>query len=425
MEFNLNVHVHRLLQDEPFFAALSRRVDKRPDRGFPTAGVRVNPDSHQFEMVYNPNFFEKLTDAERKDVLKHEFYHLIFDHVTSRRPDGSDPKMWNYATDLAINSHLSNLPKGCLKPGEGPFEDWTPGLSAEAYFTLLKKESEKDPDEGEDEGGEDEGDCVGEGAMGRPCDNGNPGDGEGEGNEPGEGDGSGGDSGVGEPQFDSHEGWGEGDATQREIAKERLKDVLKKAANEAGQRGWGSVPSNCRQAILDRVTSKIDWKKVMRYFIKTSQRANRRSSVKHINRRYPYIHAGRKTDRHAKIAISIDQSGSVDDGMLAAFFSELNKLASIAEFTVIPFDCTVAEDKVYVWKKGETRKWERVRYGGTCFNAPTKYVNERKFDGHIVLTDMCAPKPVASKCQRMWMTTDYYAKHPYFATTERVIGIDA
>ncbi len=342
MKFDLNTHVHRLLQDEPFFAALSRRVDKRPDRGFPTAGVRVNPDSHQFEMVYNPNFFEKLTDAERKDVLKHEFYHLIFDHVTSRRPDGSDPKMWNYATDLAINSHLSNLPKGCLKPGEGPFEDWTPGLSAEAYFTLLKKESEKDPDEGEDEGGEDEGDCVGEGAMGRPCDNGNPGDGEGEGNEPGEGDGSGGDSGVGEPQFDSHEGWGEGDATTREIAKERLKDVLKKAANEAGQRGWGSVPSACRKSIMDRVASKIDWKKVMRYFIKTSQRAARRSSVKHINRRYPYIHAGRKTDRHAKIAISIDQSGSVDDGMLAAFFSELNKLASIAEFTVIPFDCTVA-----------------------------------------------------------------------------------
>ncbi len=161
----------------------------------------------------------------------------------------------------------------------------------------------------------------------------------------------------------------------------------------------------------------------MRYFIKTSQKANRSSTVKRVNRRYAYIHPGKKVNRTAKIAISIDQSGSVDDGMLARFFAELNKLANLAEFTVIPFDTEVGEDKVYVWKKGENRKRERVMCGGTDFNPPTDYVNARQFDGHIILTDLCAPKPKASKCQRMWMTTEYYAKHPYFQTNERVIAI--
>ena len=175
---------------------------------------------------------------------------------------------------------------------------------------------------------------------------------------------------------------------------------------------------------MDRLTAKIDWKKVLRYFIKTSQKANKSSTIKRINRRYAYVHPGRKTNRTAKIAISIDQSGSVDDGMLAQFFAELNKLAKLAEFTVIPFDSAVGEDKIYVWKKGENRKRERVMYGGTCFNAPTKYVNEHNFDGHIILTDMMAPKPIASKCQRMWMTTAYYAKHPYFSTNERVVAIE-
>ena len=146
--------------------------------------------------------------------------------------------------------------------------------------------------------------------------------------------------------------------------------------------------------------------------------------MKRINRRYAYIHPGRKVNRQAKIAISVDQSGSVDNNMLAAFFTELNKLSSLAEFTVIPFDTDVGEDKVFVWKKGETRKWERVMCGGTCFDAPTAYVNDRDFDGHIVLTDLCAPKPKASRCQRMWMTTAYYAKHPYFQTNERVIAIE-
>ena len=89
MPFDLNKHVHRLLMDEPFFAALSRRIDKRIDKSIPTAGVRVNSSTGHFEMIYNPDFFESLPDIEKKGVLKHEFYHLIFEHVTGRRPDGN------------------------------------------------------------------------------------------------------------------------------------------------------------------------------------------------------------------------------------------------------------------------------------------------------------------------------------------------
>ena len=111
--------------------------------------------------------------------------------------------------------------------------------------------------------------------------------------------------------------------------------------------------------------------------------------------------------------------------MLQAFFAELNKLAELAEFVVIPFDSEVATESIYTWKKGEKKKWERVRYGGTDFNPPTEYVNQQGFDGHIVLTDLCAPKPKRSKCQRMWMTTKYYAQNPYFQTNERIVAIDS
>ena len=64
-------------------------------------------------------------------------------------------------------------------------------------------------------------------------------------------------------------------------------------------------------------------------------------------------------------------------------------------------------------------------HGGTCFNAPTEYVNNHGgFDGHIILTDMCAPKPKSSKCQRMWMTTAEHAKRPYFQPKERMVVVD-
>jgi len=394
--FDLNIHVARLLMNEPFFAALSRRVDKRSTQAIPTAAVLVNPYTAQFEMLYNPNFFAKMTDAQRRDVIKHELYHIIFEHLTGRRPEEESSKIWNFATDLAINSHLHDLPEGCLKPGQGEFKDYTSGQSAEWYLAKLK-ENDFDPEKGP----------------------GKEGSGDGEGENEGEGGGSG-DRG----QFDSHDEWGKADATTKEMAKERLKDSLRKAAEESSRsNNWGSVPSELRKEILKRIASVVDWKKVLRYFVKTSQKANKSTTIKRINRRYPYIHPGRKTNRQAKIAISIDQSGSVSDDMLASFFAELNKLSDLAEFTVIPFDCTVAEDKVYVWKKGEKRKAERVRYGGTNFDPPTDYVNDRGFDGHIVLTDLCAPKPKPSKCQRMWMTTDYYARNPYFKTNERVIAI--
>jgi hypothetical protein len=90
----------------------------------------------------------------------------------------------------------------------------------------------------------------------------------------------------------------------------------------------------------------------------------------------------------------------------------------------VPFDTEVDESKVYVWKKGKRKVMERVLCGGTNFDAPTRYVNGKGFDGHIILTDLEAPRPIPSKCQRMWLTTPECKDRAYFQTNERVIAID-
>jgi len=405
VEFDLNKYTFRLLQNEPFFAALSRRIHKHPTTAIPTAGVAVNKETAQFELYYNPEFMAGLSDDHKLGVLMHEFYHIIFEHVTGRLPPEGMSTMWNVATDLAINSHLiGKLPEqACIPSAEGPFVDYPVGKAAEWYFSKLQNDEQfkKDPDEGQD---------------------GDSGDGQ-------SGDGQSGQGGGGSLEdqvFDNHDGWGEASEETKQMAKERMKQAVSDAAKEvqSSGRSWGSVSSKTRQQIMDMISPKVDWRKLLRYFVKTSQRSNKRSTVRRINKRFPYIHSGKKVTRQAKIAISIDQSGSVSDQMLAAFFAELNSLSKYAEFTVIPFDTEVAEDKIFVWKKGQKKVWERVLCGGTCFDAPTKYVNKQKFDGHIILTDMCAPKPVSSKCQRMWMTDTDNARNPYFQTNERVIAIE-
>ena len=398
-EYDLNLHIYRLLMQEPFFAAISRQVQKISSKSLPTAGVTVDPVSCNYVLYYNPEFFAVTlkNDTERLAVLKHEFYHLILEHVTSRKPaDKKENKLWNIAADLAINSFLlQEIPQFCCIPGNGFFKDMPALQSSEWYFNELKKKQQEQKKNGK----------GGEGGEGDP-------------------DGS-------EGQFDDHSLWDELSDKEKEvvkeIAKEKLRHMMRKAVKEVTQNGnnWGTVSAEMKQDIMRRLEGMVDWKKVLRWFVKVSQRADKSNSIRRINKRYAYIHPGKRVNRQANIAVSIDQSGSVSDDLLCAFFAQLNTLADIATFTVIPFDSSVIEHEVFVWKKKENKAWKRVACGGTDFNAPTCYVNERgKFDGHIILTDLCAPKPRPSKCQRMWMTSREDAAQPYFQTNERIVAIE-
>ena len=298
-------------------------------------------------------------------------------------------KTWNVAADLAINTYIADeLPDMACVPGRGPFADYIPECTTEAYFKKLMEDQEQEQGPYSPENGD------------------------------------------GPESMDDHSMWEAGDGEgnmSAGIAEQKLKEMTKDAAEEAQKtsNGWGSVPHSVRQEVRKMVAPTISPEAVLRYFIRTSTKSNRTTTIRKVNRRYPYIHPGHKSKKVANIAISIDQSGSVSDEMLQTFFSFLNKFASIATFTVVPFDSTVCEDSIYVWKKGENRKWHRVRYGGTNFDAPTDYVNNRRFDGHIIITDMQASKPKASRCQRLWITDSYNKRYQWFQTNEKVLAIDA
>lgn len=408
--FDLSQHIVRLLLSEPFFAAVSRRVNKISTYAVPTAGIRFDPKRCEFELFYNPDYLAKLPDEQIRGILKHEFYHLIFGHVTSRLPaeaksSGQVSRTWNISADLAINSYLQNeLPENCCMPGVNVFKDYPLYQAADWYYKKLKEEIEKfKKDSGENNKGKGNRDNS-------SLDNAD--------------------------SIDDHSKWCDTAVDEqtakeleeiKEVIKEKAKDIMRKAAEEASQSGsWGTISESIKRNIMDSLRSVIDWRKVLRWFIKASQRADKSNTLRRINKRYPYIQPGTKINRQANIAISIDQSGSVSDVLLGMFFTELNALSKFATFTVIPFDSEVGERYIYKWKKGaKNKKWERVLSGGTDFNAPTKYVNEHKeFDAHIILTDMCAPKPISSRCHRLWITNIEGASKPYFETNERVVIIE-
>jgi predicted metal-dependent peptidase len=409
--YSLEDDVFRLLREEPFFAAISRCVEKEAMPAVGTIGVTITDDG-AYKMLYNAEWFGNLSDTHRRGILKHEFYHLLFEHCGARLTyDPKDKKnlplhkRWNAAFDMAINCHLR---------GEVPEDGWFPEkhgfkneLSAEEYFNLLNEKYPPPPQPADGEGADMDGDGSGDpmDSMGEGSDNH---DGWGEGN------------GDGQPQD------GNGNGAAAAIAKERLREAARKGAEAAARqsKGWGNMSSSIREMIMRFINGSVDWRAVLRNFIGNAQRANRSNSIKRINRRFPYIHPGRKTNHTAHIAIAIDQSGSVSDELLSLFFAELNGLAKMATFTVVPFDTRVDDKLVHEWKKGKVFQPVRVMNGGTNFTAPTEWVNEHpEIDGLIILTDMEAPAPIPCKRRRLWMTDTNGKNNPYFQTDELVVEV--
>ena len=416
-EFNLERHLIVFLQESPFYAELSRHIRKTSTKGLPTAGVTFNKETDELVMYWNPDFFESLSPGEVKGVLLHEYNHLVFGHLAARRKE--PPKTWNIATDLAINSLITtqnsgrgdrnerSLPREGLIPGVRPHMD--PEMLAKAppdqraayeqfadliasfptlqtsewYFHKLIEESQANS--GDDEKSQ---------TMRRLLGTGGAGDFE---------------VVVGGDSMDDHSGWDNIPEEMRPYVEGRVKAVIEKAVNHADSQanGWGNMPASMQAEIRRSVSNIINWRSVLRQFVGTLVRGERTTSIKRINRRFPYIHPGVKRGYTAKLAVAIDQSGSVDDSQLVAFFAELASLTKRISVDIIPFDTYIDPKDVYEWRKGSNITATRVRGGGTDFNAPTMYVNDPKnrgkYDGLLILTDGECCAPAASRVKRGWV----------------------
>jgi predicted metal-dependent peptidase len=418
-DFNLDRHLISFLQDTPFFAELSRHIRKTPTTDMPTAAVAFDPTYDDITLYWNPEFFRGMTDQEIRGVLTHEFYHLIFRHLTERRKKPA--KMWNVATDLAINSIISGhsnmaLPKGCLMPGKFPEapegREWTAeekaskpiaqliaefpkDQSSEWYFEKLKDKVEEERKKGDN-------------AKGIPHPDGDP--------------------FGGLDSFDDHGAWDDLTDEQKEMVASKVSGMVEKATKHADSQanGWGNIPSELREEIRRSVSKLVDWRNVLRQFIGNIARGERTTTIKRINKRYPYIHPGVKRGYVAKLLIAIDQSGSVDDGQLALFFNELASLTKKVSVTILPFDCAADLRDAFEWKKGTNVPAKRVRGGGTDFNAPTKVANDPKnrgkWDGMLIMTDGECSAPAPSRVKRGWVVSPGHKLE--FPTNEITINLD-
>lgn len=417
--FDLSPHLIRLMWDEPFFATILRIIKKRETKQIPTAGVYTKDG--ELHLVWNRMFLAGLGADKIKGLLKHEAYHIIFEHTTNR---SQEPHIvWNYATDLAINSLIDEdeLPEGGLIPGK-PFSALEPEQiekmgqqaadryskvsaliasfpreqTSEWYFQKLMEDPEVSEaiQSQEKMKGKSLAQAMADGDV-KLDEDGNLVD----------KDGNpvtlvpGGD--------DDHDGWGEMSDEQSDQLKGEIQEALRKAVERCdGSNSWGSIGASMRSKLREMVSREIPWQAILKRFCGMSRRADRASSIRRINRKYAGIHPGAYRDYKANIAVYLDQSGSVSDSDLALFAGELDGLAKRVTFTLFNFDTEVDTKSERELRKGKRVELTRTRCGGTDFSCVTKHVQSpagKRFDGALILTDGYAPDPGICRTKLGWV----------------------
>lgn len=439
--FDIQVpHVMELSWSEPFLGSLSRRLVKHRALWIPTAGVA--PVHGVMQLIYNPIFMHQLSlgdgdkqvgKARVRGVLKHELFHVIFEHVSTRR---TEPHvLWNIATDCAINSLIPRveLPGFVLVPGElskprNPPPGWKPSLiskkiaqfpkekASDWYMHELLSDPEikqamqraKDraeaqagkPDNQKGQGGAGQGDPGDQ--QGQAGDQGIPGDAEAQArrrfNKELEKELFGDDGG----QMDDHSIWDELTDAQRDKIRDAMRDIFRDCVREAEQRadGWGSIPSSMQQHLRKLVSNEVDWRDLLANFIGRARTSNTTSTYKRMSRRCPWDFPGRKRAYTCHVGAAVDMSGSMSNIWIELLFAELSNLGNVTTYDVLPFDTEVQVSDIQKLTRGRKPEPIRVRQGGTDFNAPVQYVNDHpdQYDALVILTDGGCGEPV--KCEK-------------------------
>jgi predicted metal-dependent peptidase len=206
--------------------------------------------------------------------------------------------------------------------------------------------------------------------------------------------------------MDDHDGWDELSDEERELVKGKIAKAVEDAVKDCDRTGrWGSVGGAMRGTLRELISKEVDWRSVLRKFCGLSRRANRRSNIRRLNRKYTGIHPGVERGYTSSIAVYIDQSGSVGNAELELAFAELRNLSRHTQFTTFHFDTEVDTDSETEWRRGKTPEARRTRFGGTDFQCVTKHANDNsaRFDGYIIITDGEASKPTPSRLKRGWL----------------------
>lgn len=400
-----------------------------------TAAACVMRDKISIEFA--EEYLAKLSIEQIIGVLCHEILHIISLHMT-KRLHGRNKAIWNFATDMEINTVLKDnafsLPLDCLYPEKHNFPE---RQTAEFYYAeLLKKVDKKKQSSQSGAGSGGGGGGSGGSSSGKSS-------GKGSGKSKGGADGTdkskdkdkqeqpdkspkkqdgdkeqekkeeqqnqqnqdtsqhGGDKETedicsgGTSSIDQHDKWENNKPNQcsqsNEAAQQQenmIKSIVKSATDSFKQacKNRGTLPAYLA-SLLETMfkPAKVDWRQVIRANVQASIKCNKIRSFKRTNRRFGDTVKGSVATRIAKIIIAKDTSGSVSVKDHENFINEIEDIKNQypVELRIIDCDAEIAHDQVY--KKGQKIPKKIYGGGGTDFIPVFNYIKKKKYNPNLLV----------------------------------------
>jgi len=409
-----------LNKEQPFFAYLVEHLLIREDtKGLlPPANQTMGVDG-KGNCVYSKDFVLNLQQEELVGVLAHEVMHVANEHIMRRRERSlfvNGFELWNICIDIVTNQMLVEnnfrLPTNALIPQNNQLEifggviDKISDKAAEDIYEELKAQlkqmvkdgkatevqqgqgqGDQDQDQGQDEGEQGQGQQQGQGkGQGFETNDGeNPsgfdehlkGD-----DKKGQGKGQGQDKGQDKGQnLGDQQGEGQGQG-KNPIAdgNKDWKKIMAEAVNHAKMRG--KVPLGAQRMFEELHRHKINWRAYLRRVIAskipfdvTYSRPNKKYQNQDIF--MPSV-----VGEAIKVICSIDTSGSVSQGELEDYVSELLGIAKSfhhVDFYVITHDHAV-HDYVKIFN-GNVQKIKQIQIhggGGTSHLPVYEFIRDKR-----------------------------------------------
>ena len=258
----------RLRSKSPFFATLSLFAPFRADASHPTAAT------DGVEVIYNPDFIDKLPTAQVDGVMLHEVLHAALLHVPRR--GFRDAKRWNIAADIVVNGLLFQngfqLPDGVLRDTD------LESYSVEEVYALLQSKPDQlelpNPD------------LLGDGSSKNAAESQQP-----------------------------------GRSSNASKALERYwRDAMQQAASAARGFGQGKLPAGLERSVAEVTSERLDWKTLLWRFLTRTP-----TDFAAFDRRFVYrgLYIETLEAESVKVFVCVDTSGSVDAAQITDFLGEV------------------------------------------------------------------------------------------------------
>lgn len=384
----------KLVLKHPFFSilALSLLFRNATEDGMPIVDTMGTDGRH---IWWDEEFVDKCSVLEVVGVIAHEILHVVFMHMLRRGI--RDPLIWNIACDYAIN-HIV-IEAGLTLPSDALMEPKYKGWLVDAIYDDLIKKGEE---------------LKKRRRLGRPCEEGEPGNrpgnskgpkvpSEGKGDQPGnkpsdeKGDQPGG-SGGGKPQDGKGDGktplWGTvmeprnddgtpmSDADKVEL-QEEIKIKIVQAATAA--KSIGKLPVALEGLVKAVGKPTVDWRAYIQDWVsgKTPDNYTWKRPNKKMLGLYNLITPSMQFNGAGIGVISIDTSGSVSNEELVKYVTEVMGVVEICnpeKVYIMQHDVVV--HNVDVWEQGDDFSHLKITHrGGTCITPSFK--KAAKFDEQI------------------------------------------